>query len=38
MEPACIDRLIELFTAEGVNRFFVWLSPGSDIGTVRGGE
>ena len=29
-------RLIEQFTAAGVTRFFVWLSPGPDMDTVRG--
>ena len=27
MEPNIVGRLIDLFTAEGVKRFFVWLSP-----------
>ena len=31
-----IARLIELFRAEGVERFFVWLSPGPDMDSVRG--
>jgi GNAT superfamily N-acetyltransferase len=34
--PDSIGRLIELFTAEGVRRFFVWLSPGPDMDAVRG--
>jgi len=31
-----VTRLIDLFTAEGVKRFFVWLSPGPDMDVVRG--
>jgi hypothetical protein len=31
-----LDRLIELFTAEGVKRFFVWLSPGPNMDRLRG--
>jgi len=31
-----IARLIELFASEGVKRFFVWLSPGPDMDSVRG--
>lgn len=31
-----IARLIELFAAEGIQRFFVWLSPGPEMDTVRG--
>jgi hypothetical protein len=31
-----IARLIELFRAENVERFFVWLSPGPDMDAVRG--
>ena len=30
-----IERLIELFTTQGVKRFFVWLSPGPDMGVAR---
>jgi GNAT superfamily N-acetyltransferase len=30
-----IARLIDLFRAEGVERFFVWLSPGPDMDSVR---
>jgi hypothetical protein len=30
-----IARLIDLFKSEGVERFFVWLSPGPRIGAVR---
>jgi GNAT superfamily N-acetyltransferase len=36
LQPAGLDHLIELFTAEGVKRFFVWLSPGPDMDRVRG--
>lgn len=36
LAPDGIARLIELFKAEGVERFFVWLSPGPDMETVRG--
>ncbi len=36
MEPESVERLIALFTAEGVKRFFVWLSPGLDMDRVRG--
>jgi GNAT superfamily N-acetyltransferase len=36
LQPDGIDRLIELFTAAGVKRFFVWLSPGPDMDVVRG--
>jgi hypothetical protein len=35
LEPEGLDRLIELFAAAGVARFFVWLSPGPDMDTVR---
>jgi GNAT superfamily N-acetyltransferase len=31
-----IARLIDLFRTEGVERFFVWLSPGPDMDSVRG--
>jgi GNAT superfamily N-acetyltransferase len=31
-----VGRLIELFKAEGVTRFFVWLSPGPDMDIARG--
>jgi GNAT superfamily N-acetyltransferase len=30
-----VERLIDLFTAEGVTRFFVWLSPGPDMELMR---
>ncbi len=36
MEPDGIARLIDLFRAQGVKRFFVWLSPGPDMELVRG--
>jgi GNAT superfamily N-acetyltransferase len=36
MEPGSVERLIALFAAEGVKRFFVWLSPGPDMDKVRG--
>ncbi len=36
LQPDGLDRLIELFAAEGVKRFFVWLSPGPDMDAVRG--
>ena len=36
MGPDSVGRLIELFAAEGVKRFFVWLSPGPDMDAVRG--
>jgi GNAT superfamily N-acetyltransferase len=36
MESDSLRRLIDLFTAEGVKRFFVWLSPGPDMDVVRG--
>jgi GNAT superfamily N-acetyltransferase len=35
LEPDGLSRLIELFTAAGVTRFFVWLSPGPDMDVVR---
>lgn len=31
-----VRRLIDLFSAEGVTRFFVWLSPGPDMDLARG--
>jgi hypothetical protein len=31
-----LDRLGERFTAAGVSRYFVWLSPGPDMDTIRG--
>jgi len=36
LQPEGLDRLIELFTAAGVKRFFIWLSPGPDMDRVRG--
>jgi GNAT superfamily N-acetyltransferase len=36
MTPDSLERWIELFTGEGVKRFFVWLSPGPDMDVVRG--
>jgi len=36
LKPGGVDRLIEMFTTEGVKRFFVWLSPGPDMDIVRG--
>jgi hypothetical protein len=36
MGPDSVGGLIELFRAEGVKRFFVWLSPGPDMATMRG--
>jgi hypothetical protein len=36
LQPDGFDRLIELFAAAGVKRFFVWLSPGPDMDGVRG--
>ena len=35
LRPDGIKRLIELFTTEGVQRFFVWLSPGPNMDVVR---
>ena len=36
MDSDSLRRLTDLFTAHGVNRFFVWLSPGPDMDVVRG--
>jgi GNAT superfamily N-acetyltransferase len=36
MGPDSVGHLIDLFAAEGVKRFFVWLSPGPDMDAVRG--
>jgi GNAT superfamily N-acetyltransferase len=36
MDSDSIRRLIDLFTHEGIKRFFVWLSPGPDMDIVRG--
>jgi GNAT superfamily N-acetyltransferase len=35
MDFDSVGRLIDLFAAEGVKRFFVWLSPGPDMDVVR---
>ena len=35
MDSGSIVRLIDLFAAEGVRRFFVWLSPGPDMDLAR---
>jgi len=35
MESDSVRRLIDLFAAEGVKRFFVWLSPGPDMDVAR---
>jgi GNAT superfamily N-acetyltransferase len=35
-QPDALGQLIQLFTAAGVKRFFVWLSPGSGMDVVRG--
>jgi hypothetical protein len=36
IERATVRRWIDLFAAEGVTKFFVWLSPGPDMDMVRG--
>ena len=36
MDAASIARWIDLFTAHGVKKFFVWLSPGPDMEQARG--
>jgi GNAT superfamily N-acetyltransferase len=36
MEADSVGRLIDLFSVEGVKRFFVWLSPGPEMDVVRG--
>ncbi len=36
MGPESVRRLIDLFSAEGVKRFFVWLGPGPDMDVARG--
>jgi GNAT superfamily N-acetyltransferase len=36
MDAASVARWIDLFTQHGVKKFFVWLSPGPDMETVRG--
>ncbi len=35
MDFDSVERLIDLFRAEGVRRFFVWLSPGPHMDVVR---
>jgi GNAT superfamily N-acetyltransferase len=35
LRPEGLARLIDEFVAAGVTRFFVWLSPGSDMDVVR---
>ena len=36
MDFDSVGRLIDLFAAKGVKRFFVWLSPGPDMDIARG--
>jgi GNAT superfamily N-acetyltransferase len=36
LRPEGLARMIEQYTAADVERFFVWLSPGPDMDTVRG--
>jgi GNAT superfamily N-acetyltransferase len=36
MDAASVARWIDLFREHGVKKFFVWLSPGLDMETVRG--
>jgi hypothetical protein len=36
MDAESIRHLIDLFTGKGIERFFVWLSPGPDMDVVRG--
>jgi hypothetical protein len=36
MDSDSVGRLIELFTLEGIERFFVWLSPGPYMDRARG--
>lgn len=36
LRPEGFARLVDDFTSAGVKRFFVWLSPGPDMDTVRG--
>jgi hypothetical protein len=36
VDQASVARWIDLFTQHGVKKFFVWLSPGPDMATVRG--
>jgi GNAT superfamily N-acetyltransferase len=35
MDGVSVARWIEMFTTHGVKKFFVWLSPGPDMTTVR---
>jgi GNAT superfamily N-acetyltransferase len=35
LEPAGLEQLIELFTGNGVKRFFVWLHPGPEMDGAR---
>ena len=36
MDSDSVRHIIDLFTAEGIDRFFVWLSPGPGMEAVRG--
>lgn len=36
LSPEGLARMVEQFTAAGVERFFAWLSPGPDMDTARG--
>jgi hypothetical protein len=36
MDESSVSRWIESFTGHGVRKFFVWLSPGPDMDTLRG--
>jgi hypothetical protein len=36
MDSGSIRHLIDLFVGKGIERFFVWLSPGPDMDRVRG--
>jgi len=36
LTPDGLSRLTEQFTAAGVRQFFVWLSPGPEMDTIRG--
>lgn len=36
MDETSVARWIDLFKQQGVRKFFVWLSPGPDMETVRG--
>src|SRR5216683_4884823 len=35
LEPDGLEQLIELFTRNGVKRFFVWLHPGPNMDVAR---